>query len=159
MFRERLRPGWFALVMAVLAGAAAGAVIWPLHATAGYIVGGLAVVLAVGGLVLTAPVLVVEAGDPELGSTARLHAGRAHIGVEHLGRAEVLDADAFRAAMGPQADPRAYVCHRPWVHTGVRVAVLDTRDPAPYWLVASRRPAELATILGQAQAAHSEQTS
>lgn len=159
MYRERMRPGWFAVVLAVLAGAAAGAVVWPLHATVGYVVGGLAIVLAVGGLVLPAPVLLVEATDPELGSAARFHAGRAHIGVEHLGPAEVLDPEALRAAMGPQADPRAYVCHRPWVRSGVRLAVLDPRDPTPYWLVTSRRATELATILGQAQAAHSEQTS
>src|SRR5690606_41628631 len=91
---------------------------------------------------------------------AVLHAGWANNRGSHLGEPVFLDVDGLRAAMGPEADARAFVCHRPWVRQGVRVAVVDPRDPAPYWLVASRRPAELAAALRRAgQAAHSEQTS
>jgi len=48
---------------------------------------------------------------------------------------------------GPELDARAYLCLRGWIAAGVRVPVLDPRDPAPYWLVSSRRPAELAEAL------------
>jgi hypothetical protein len=50
----------------------------------------------------------------------------------------------MRAARGPELDARAYLCLRGWIAGGVRVPVLDPQDPAPYWLVSSRRPGELA---------------
>jgi hypothetical protein len=37
------------------------------------------------------------------------------------------------------------------VATAVRVAVTDPRDPAPAWLVSTRRPAELAQALAVAR--------
>ncbi|WP_324650918.1 DUF3093 domain-containing protein [Georgenia sp. H159] len=160
IFRERLRPRPVNLVLAALAGVVVGALVWPFHEVAGYVVGALAVAALVGALVATAPLVVVDLGEPAVGEGPTFRAGNARIGVEHLGTAEVLDADAMRAAMGPEADARAYLCHRPWVRQAVRVAVVDPDDPTPYWLVASRRPTELAAALGRAgQAAHSEQTS
>lgn len=160
IFSERLRPRPVNLLLGALAGAAVGALVWPFSATAGYVVGAVAALAVVVGLLLTSPRVVVELGDEELGTGPVLHAANARIGVMHLGETEVLDADAMVAAMGPGADARAFLCHRPWVRQGVRVAVVDPRDPTPYWLVASRRPTELAAALGRAgQAAHSEQTS
>lgn len=160
IFRERLRPRATNIALGVTAGLVAGAVVWPFHEVAGYLVAAVAALAISVALWVSSPVVLVDLGDAELGETPSLHAGPAHIGVEHLGGVEVLDVDGMRAAMGPGADARAYVCQRPWVRQGVRVAVVDPRDPAPYWLVASRRPAELAAALRRAgQAAHSEQTS
>jgi len=73
-----------------------------------------------------------------------LHAGRAVIALHLCGAATALDPDGTRALAGPQADARAYLLLRPYVHTAVRVDVADPRDPTPYWLVSSRRPVELA---------------
>lgn len=160
IFRERLHPRATNIALGVVAGLAAGTVVWPFHEVAGYVLAAVAALTIDVLLWVTSPVVVVDLGAVELGETPVLHAGSAHIGVEHLGEPEVLDVDGMRAAMGPEADARAFVCHRPWVRQGVRVAVVDPRDPAPYWLVASRRPAELAAALRRAgQAAHSEQTS
>ncbi|WP_454083911.1 DUF3093 domain-containing protein [Georgenia sp. Marseille-Q6866] len=160
IFSERLHPRPVNLVLGALAGAAVGALVWPFSATAGYVVGIVAAVAVVVGLLVSSPRVVVELGDEEVGTGPVLHAANARIGVVHLGETVVLDADAMVAAMGPQADARAFVCQRPWVRQGLRVEVVDPRDPTPYWLVASRRPAELAAALGRAgQAAHSEQTS
>jgi len=160
IFRERLWPRPVNLALGALAGAAVGALVWPFHETLGYVVGAVAAVAVVVLLVTTSPVVVVDLGEPDVGEGPSLEAGRAHIGAEHLGEAEMLDAGRLRAVMGPEADARAYLCHRSWVRQGVRVEVTDPRDPTPYWLVSSRRPEELVAALGRAgQAAHSEQTS
>jgi hypothetical protein len=74
-------------------------------------------------------------------------AARARIGVEHLGRADVLDAAATRLALGPDADVRAFLVTRPYLKQSVRVVVVDPADPTPYWLVCSRRPEALAAVL------------
>jgi hypothetical protein len=104
-------------------------------------------------VVRTSPVIaVVPGGDPADGGSPdapRLHAGGAVIPVEALGAPEVLDADGLRRAMGPEADARAYACHRAWVHGGLRVPVTDPRDATPYWVICTRRPSQLVAALGR----------
>jgi hypothetical protein len=74
-------------------------------------------------------------------------AGRARIGAEHLGAAEALDADRTRRVAGQDADARAFLLLRPYLKRAVRVEITDPADPAPYWLVSSRRPDRLAAAL------------
>jgi len=125
------------------------------------VIGGLvASVLILGWLLAGTAAVEVDLGDVTLNEGPILVAGRARIEAEHVGAAVPLSSSALRAALGPNADARAYVCHRPWLKQGVRVEITDPHDPTPYWLIASRRPVELARALEQAaQAAHSEHTS
>jgi hypothetical protein len=70
----------------------------------------------------------------------QLVAGRAHIGLAHVGVVEALDARQSRAAAGVDADARAYLLLRPYLKRSVRVQITDPADPTPYWLVSTRRP-------------------
>jgi len=138
-WRERLWPSVWLLPVVLLLGAGFGLVSAPFGGGVAVPVGVLAT-LALGGMLLTmATTVAVEEGF--------FQAGRARIPVDLLGDPEVLDPEAMRHARGPDLDARAYLCLRGWVAAGVRVPVLDPRDPAPYWLVSSRRPAELAQAL------------
>ena len=76
-----------------------------------------------------------------------LRAGRAHIDVRHVGAVTPLDAEGMRRQAGVDADARAYLLLRPYLKRGVRVDILDPADPAPYWLISSRRPTDLAAAL------------
>ncbi|MDF1603198.1 DUF3093 domain-containing protein [Nocardioides sp. YIM 152315] len=79
-------------------------------------------------------------------------AGRAHIEATYVGAATALDADQTRRVAGVHADARAHLVLRPYLKRAVRVEITDPADPAPYWLVSTRRPEELAkalTELGQ----------
>jgi Protein of unknown function (DUF3093) len=76
-----------------------------------------------------------------------LRAGRARISGEFLGEAEPLDPEATRRVAGRDADARAYLLLRPYLKRAVRVSVLDTHDPAPYWLVGTREPERLAAAI------------
>jgi hypothetical protein len=118
---------WLAFVVAI-----PGVVPWLLT-------GVLAALLVLGLTFYGAARLVVADGE--------FQAARARIGVEHLGRAEALDAEATRLALGPDADARAFLVTRPYLKHSVRVAVTDPADPTPYWLVGSRRPEALAAAL------------
>jgi hypothetical protein len=121
---------WLAFVVAI-----PGAVPW--------VASGLLAALLVLGLFSYGSARVeVRAGD--------LVAGRARIGVHHLGRAEPLDAAATRLAMGRDADVRAYLVVRPYLKRAVRVPVTDPADPTPYWLVCTRHPEALAAALNGA---------
>ncbi|AXT84818.1 DUF3093 domain-containing protein [Aeromicrobium sp. A1-2] len=78
----------------------------------------------------------------------RLQVGRASIDLAHVGAVEPLHHEAYRHRLGIGADARAYLATRPYLGRGVLVPIDDTSDPAPYWLVSSRRPDALAAALG-----------
>lgn len=139
-FTERLWPGpvgWVTLVgLAAMLGVALLPVS-PVAAAAGVVVG-----LVGGGAAVAALASRVRVADGEL------HAGSAHIPLTLLRDARPLDAEQTRHELGPGLDARAYLCQRGWVRTAVRVELDDPADPTPYWLVSTRRPAELARALG-----------
>jgi hypothetical protein len=58
-----------------------------------------------------------------------------------------LDREATRLLAGRDADARAFLLLRPYLKRSVRIEVTDPEDPAPYWLVSTRRPEELAGAL------------
>ncbi|WP_307851899.1 DUF3093 domain-containing protein [Williamsia sp. CHRR-6] len=86
-------------------------------------------------------------------SDHELWAHRAHIPVSVIARAATIPASAKSAAMGRQLDPAAFLVHRAWVKTMVLLVLDDPDDPTPYWLVSTRRPAELIAALGLPDAA------
>ncbi len=109
--------------------------------------------LVSGVLTALTLVLFMSYGGARLavdGGTFR--AGRARIPVAVLGAPVALDAEGTRRLAGVEADARAYLVLRPYVHTSVMVPVDDPADPAPYWLVSSRRPDRLVAALRTAQA-------
>nr|NLD40394.1 DUF3093 domain-containing protein [Actinomycetales bacterium] len=138
-FRERVFPPLPVFVLLCLLAGSFGLILVPLSTTVAALVGTTIAVLA--GLVqyLTAPVLEVEDGW--------FRAGTARIEGHFLGEVEVLDRAGMRTAMGTGADLRAYTVYRDHTSTGIRVALVDERDPAPYWLVSSRNAPALAEAL------------
>jgi hypothetical protein len=104
------------------------------------------VLTAILGAVLVA--VLVSYGSARLSvADGVFAAGRARIDVTHLGAAEALDAEQTRRAAGVDADARAFLVLRPYLSLGVKVAVQDAADPAPYWLVSTRNPQALAAAL------------
>ncbi|WP_132143517.1 DUF3093 domain-containing protein [Kribbella antiqua] len=77
----------------------------------------------------------------------RFRAGRALIERAYLGEVEALTGDDARHAFGRDCDPKAYLLLRSYVRGAVRVEITDPRDPAPYWVIATRAPERLAAAL------------
>ncbi len=73
--------------------------------------------------------------------------GSATLPLGDVGAVHPLDESQFRAMRGPRADPRAYLLIRPYLKYGVYVEVTSPESPWPYWLVATRKPAELASAI------------
>lgn len=118
---------WLAVVVA-----APGAVAWTVTAVA-------LVVMVAGFLSYGNARISVEGGV--------LRAGRARVEAIHLGLVEALDAEQTRRTAGREADVRAYLLLRPYLGRAVKVQITDPRDPAPYWLISTRHPEELAGAL------------
>ncbi|MFE3291242.1 DUF3093 domain-containing protein [Rhodococcus sp. NPDC059234] len=89
----------------------------------------------------------VEVFDGIGGAPGELRAGRAHLPLDAIARVAVVPGTAKSAALGRQLDPAAYVEHRTWVKPMVLIVLDDPDDPTPYWLVSTRRPADLAAAL------------
>lgn len=76
-----------------------------------------------------------------------LRVGPAFVETAHVGAVTSLDRVAYRERLGVGADARAFLMTRPYLDHGVAVVIDDPADPAPYWLVSSRRPDALAAAL------------
>ncbi|MBO9555799.1 DUF3093 domain-containing protein [Cellulomonas sp.] len=142
VWSERLWPGALAWVLLVVLAAMVGIALTPVDPRAG--AGAAALTVLVGAVVLLRTSPVVEVADGEL------HAGAARIPLAVLGEVRALDATQTRAELGPRLDARAHLCHRGWVPTAVRVEVHDPHDPTPYWIVSTRRPAQLVAAVRDA---------
>ena len=139
--RERLTaaaPWW---VAAVIFAAIIGWLLWVAATPA-------IALVAAGATLIVAGALVGSYGAVRIEADSRgLRAGRAFLDAAHIGTVEALDVAAWREAIGPEGDIRAFTLLRPYVRTGVRVAVKDPDDPAPFWLVSTRFPSSVARAL------------
>ncbi len=77
-----------------------------------------------------------------------LRADRAHLPVTYVSRAAAVPGSAKSAALGRQLDPAAFVQHRPWIGPMIVLVLDDPDDPAPYWLVSTRKPEQVLAALG-----------
>ena len=85
--------------------------------------------------------LVITATQEEL------RVGRVKIESKYIDSVEILDQEAMKFERGPGIDPRAFLAIRFWVKSGVKLKINDSRDPTPYWLISTDKPAELKEVL------------
>jgi hypothetical protein len=85
-------------------------------------------------------------------SDGQLTAGKIRLPLAALGEVRALDAKQAGAMSGPHADPAAVLLLRPYLHEAVYVASADDTQGPPYWLIATRRPAELADAIETSRA-------
>lgn len=145
-YNERLAVPWWwwpvGLAIAVVAAAEIhGGTGGPLRSVLPYVV--------LPGL--TALVLTVSSRSRVRVVDGVLHVPGARLPVSAIGALTALDPTGVRRWLGPLAQPWAFVALRPWLQTGVRVELDDRADDTPYWLIGSRRPAELVAALEDAR--------
>jgi hypothetical protein len=138
-YRERLWPAPWVFISTALVIPASLLVFLPISLFAG-------VVVAIGLYGAIVAVLLLTTATIELTPT-EFRAGKARIPRELLGEATAYEGAEATAQRGPELDARAWLLLRGWVTGVVRVEVTDPGDPTPYWLVSTRRPAELARVL------------
>ena len=99
----------------------------------------IALVLVTAALmwIYSATALIIEVNEKEL------RVGKAHISLSLIGDCIDLDNEAIKRVRTRDADPRAFLAIRFWTPQGIQVAINDTRDSTPYWLISSNAGAEL----------------
>ena len=105
-----------------------------------------AIVYAVFILVVGGFLLAWGATRVEVTGTV-LRAGGEILPLSAIGEVQPLDAQQAALLRGPKADPAAHLLLRPYLKKAVYIGLADPSDGVPYWLIATRRPAELAAAL------------
>jgi Protein of unknown function (DUF3093) len=104
------------------------------------------IIIVVGLAAACAAMLIIGGlGTVQIGEGA-LRAGGAALPLTRISEVVRLDEKQTAKLRGPRADPAAYLYSRPYLKEAVYVAIAS-RDPAPYWLIGSRHPAELAAAI------------
>ena len=143
-YRERLWPSPGLMIALLLLLPAVAMVMTPINATFAIPTAIAVYVLIAGSLVLMSPVVQVVDGV--------LSAGGARVPVSALGEVQELDDAKLRKTIGPGADARAYLLVRGFIHRGLRIELIDSEDPTPYWVVTSRNPQRFAAAIEAAKA-------
>jgi hypothetical protein len=146
-YREQLRVPISYWLLGLISVAIIGTTLW-----AGFsVVVAVAVYLVIGGGCAAALLLWgstrIEVAD------GQLRAGQAALPLAEAGEVAQLDEAQARAMRGPRADPAAFMLIRPYLKLAVYVEVSGTVPGAPYWLVGTRRPAELAAAIERSRPA------
>jgi hypothetical protein len=76
-----------------------------------------------------------------------LRAGGAELPLDRTSDVVPLDEKQAALLRGPRADPAAHLMLRPYLKRAVYIKLADPGSGVPYWLVATRHPAELATAI------------
>lgn len=105
-----------------------------------------AVVYAVFILVVGGFLLAWGATRVEVTGTV-LRAGGDVLPLSAIGEVQPLDARQAALLRGPKADPAAHLLLRPYLKKAVYIGLADPSNGVPYWLIGTRRPAELAAAL------------
>ena len=100
-----------------------------------------AISLALQGAIVHWMTSTIEVVDGEL------RIKRAHIPLQYCGDVEVISKSNFGFERTRGADPAAFFAITFWISEGIKVAVNDNRDPTPYWLISTKKAAELAAAL------------
>ena len=138
-YRERLWPAPWLFVATALVIPASLLVFLPISLPVG-------VLVALGLYGAIVAVLLATTATIEVSATT-LRAGRARIPREFVGEVQAFEGVDATAQRGVELDARAWLLLRGWIGGVVRIEITDTADPTPYWLISSRRPAELMRAL------------
>ena len=96
---------------------------------------------AVVGFLLAWGAATIEVAD------GTLRAGGATLPLSRAGDVMALDEKQAALLRGPRGDPAAHLMLRPYLKRAVYIALADPGSGVPYWLVATRHPAELAAAI------------
>jgi hypothetical protein len=140
-YRERLNvpAGWW--VLAVVCVVLLGTEVW-----AG--LGGFIPVLTYAVLALIVGAVLVNWSTAVIEVTGgTLRAARATLPLNKVEEVVALNEEEAARLRGPRADPAAHLLLRPYLKRAVYIAVADPADGVPYWLLATRRPEDLAAAI------------
>ena len=127
-------------------------VVVTLGAEAYFFVDGIIPPLVIGALFAIVATFLVHWSTATIEVTGGvLRAGKDALALSEADEVIALDEKQATALRGPRADPAAHILLRPYLKRAVYVSLADPGEGVPYWLVATRRPEELAAAIERAR--------
>jgi hypothetical protein len=139
VYRERVRPNFGTFIAVATLLPAVTLVSEPFDYRIGIAVGLILVMSIWVALFFLAPVIQV--------GSSHLTVARAKIPMNLLGNIEEIAKDQIFSERGPKLDPAAHKVFQGTVKTAIKITVNDPNDPTPYWIISTRKPAQLAEVL------------
>jgi hypothetical protein len=139
VYRERVRPNFGTFIAVATLLPAVTLVSEPFDYRIGIAVGLILVISIWAALFFLAPVIQV--------GSSHLSVARAKIPRNLLGNIEEIAKDQIFSERGPKLDPAAHKVFQGTVKTAIKITVNDPNDPTPYWIISTRKPAQLAEVL------------
>lgn len=139
LWKERLYPNVWVWIIVVGLAFVPAVIFAPIDMFIGIVASVIALIILVIMLFTSMPtILVTKTG---------LRVGPAHIDRTYIGTAEAFTREEATRQRGTALHGLTYLCIRGWIDAVVKIEITDSEDPAPYWLVSSRHPHELAELL------------
>jgi hypothetical protein len=127
-------------------------VVVTLGAEAYFFVDGFIPPLVIGGLFVIVAMFLLNWSSATIEVTGTvLRAGNDTLALSEADQVIALDEKQAAALRGPKADPAAHLLLRPYLKRAVYISLADPSEGVPYWLVATRRPEELAAAIKSAR--------
>ena len=76
-----------------------------------------------------------------------LHVDRAQLPLNYIKDVTVLDSPQMSLIRTRDAIPSAHLALRYWVKPGIKIDVMDPRDPTPYWLISTKKGEVLKEVI------------
>lgn len=140
VYRERVTPSWPSYLLPMLAGLGFVAVFLPIVEDLALLIGLGAFAVILAAQIFFSPQIIITA--------THLQVGRAQIELSHLGAAECFEGSAKQEQLGVKLDARAYVSIQGSAKQVIKVAVIDKKDPVPYWIFSTKHGVEILRLLG-----------
>ena len=139
LWKERLYPNVWVWIIIVGLAFVPAVIFAPIDMSIGIVASVIALIILVIMMLTSMPtILVTKTG---------LRVGPAHIDRTYIGTAEAFTREEATRQRGTALHGLTYLCIRGWIDAVVKIEITDPEDPAPYWLVSSRHPDELAELL------------
>ena len=113
-----------------------------------------ALLLTAGVAIVVGWVVFAWGRSPVRVDAEALSVGPNRVEWEWTAAVTAFDREGTERLLGPEADPRAFLQMRPWLHEAVRVEIDDPADPHPYWLVGTRDASALCAAIDAARTEH-----
>lgn len=139
LWKERLYPNFGVWVIVVGLSLIPAVIFAPIDMTTGVLASVLTLIILVTMMMTSTPTILV--------TRSALQVGRAQIDRIYIGKVEAFINEEATAQRGTGLHGLTHLCIRGWIDAVVKIEITDKEDPAPYWLVSSRHPDELAELL------------
>lgn len=138
-YQERVVPGPFTFLVVGALLPAVTVVLEPFSLQLGLVVGSLLTAAAWFLIWFMSPIIEVRGNE--------LRVGIARIPLSALGASQVIEPSEIFQERGPRLDVRAFTSFQGTVKSALKIEVIDASDPTPYWLISTRKPADLKRAL------------